>query len=119
MKLGLSLGNNLRGQKAIGSLGNVGVGAGSFDVTGPIEIYFQDSAEYQKFKNNQSFSLSFAIIDESSNAYVFSFPKVKYESLNVETEGKNNDLVAKGNWRALLDPVTGVMMRIDKLDASL
>lgn len=119
MKLGININNNLRGQKAIGSLPNIGVGAGSMDITGPIEIYFQDGSEFTKFSGNTAFSLSFVIEDEAGNAYAFSFPRVKYESLTVATEGKNNDLIAKGTWRALLDPTQSIMMRIDKLDSSL
>jgi len=119
MKLGMSIGNNLRSQKAIGSLPAIGIGAGFIDITGPIEIYFQDGAEFTKFKANTAFSLSFSLEDASGNAYVFSFPKVKYENLVANAEGRSSDIIAKGNWRAIIDPAESIMIRIDKLDSSL
>jgi hypothetical protein len=119
LKLGMNINNNLRGDKAIGSLANVNVGDGSIDLVGPIEIYFADGTEFAKFKDNTAFSLSFSIEDAAGNAYVFSFPKAKYENLDMPIEGKNNTLKVTGSWRALKDPTELNMIRIDKLDAAL
>jgi hypothetical protein len=117
LTLGLEIGNNLRGQKAIGSLANVGVGAGKLDVSGPISVYFQDKTEFDLFSAGTAFSLSFRLQDSAGNAYIFTFPRVKYESLTVAASGQNNDLLAEGQWRAILDPVTSAMVQIDKFVA--
>lgn len=119
LKLGMTLSNNLRGLKAIGSLSNIAIAGGSIDLTGPIEIYFQDAVEFVRYKNGTPFSLSFSVEDSAGNAYVFAFPKCKYENLTVAVEGKNNSIIAKGTWRALLDSTQSIMVRIDKLDSSL
>ena len=44
-KLTLSLNNNLRAQRAIGHLPNVGIALGTLDVTGSIELYLEDKTE--------------------------------------------------------------------------
>lgn len=117
LSLGMEITNNLREQKAIGSLANVGVGAGKLDVSGPISLYFQDKAEFDLFSSGAAFSLSFRLQDSAGNAYIFTFPRVKYESLTVAASGQNSDLIAEGQWRALLDPNTNTMVQIDKFVA--
>ena len=114
----MEIGNNLRGQKAIGTLGNVGVGVGKLDVTGNISVYFESKAEMDKFNNNTAFSLSFRLSDAAGNAMVYTFGKVKYENLSVTAGGENTDLVAEGTWRALLDPTFGAMIQIDTFPAA-
>ncbi len=118
LTLTLEIGNNLRGQKAIGTLGNVGVGVGKLDVTGNISVYFEDTSEMDKFNGNTAFSLSFRLQDAAGNAYIYTFPKVKYENLSVTAGGENSDLVAEGSWRALLDSTLSCMVQIDKFSAA-
>jgi len=48
---------------------------------------------------------------------IYTFGKVKYESLSVTAGGENTDLVAEGSWRALLDPTFGAMIQIDTFPA--
>lgn len=112
--LSLDISNNLRGQDAIGTLGNVGVASGTVEVTGSIELYFADGTLYQKFINNTSSSLSFRINDASLNGYVFTLPNVKYSGGKINAGGINQDVMVSLNFQALRDSVSGNTIVIDR-----
>lgn len=116
--LTIEVGNNLRGQKAIGTLGNIGVGVGKLDITGNISVFFESKSEMDKFSGNVPFSLSFRLLDANGNAMIYTFGKVKYENLSVTAGGENTDLVAEGSWRALLDTTSSSMIQIDIFPAA-
>ena len=117
LTLSLEVGNNLRGQKAIGALGNVGVGVGKLDISGSISVYFEDKTEMDKFTNNTAFSLSYRLEDAAGNAYIYTYGRVKYDALTVVAGGENTDLVAEGSWTAILDTASNSMIQIDKFAA--
>lgn len=111
--MSLELNNNLRAQEAIGTLGYVGVALGKLEITGNIELYFEDQAEYDKFLNSTAFALSFRLQDADGNYYDFTLPKVKYEEGKVTSGQIDQDLMISGKWRALYDPATSCMIQID------
>lgn len=115
--MSLDVANNLRSQKCIGSLAAVGIGVGRFEVTGSISIFFQDLVEYNKFINSTAFSLSMRAEDNTGNAYVYTFPNVKYESMSLNASGTDTDIILEGSYRGLLDTVTGCMFQLDRLPA--
>ena len=106
--------NNLRGQDGIGTLGNVGVGAGMFEVSGNINFYFADANIYQKFLNNTNTSLSFRVNDTNLNGYVITFPNVKYSDAKIDSGAGNQDVMVTMTYKALRDTVTGSTMIIDR-----
>lgn len=112
------IGNNLRGQKAIGTLGNVGIGTGKLNVSGNLSIYFEDKAEADLYTGNTSFSLSYRLRDDAGNAYIFTFGKIKYENLTSNAGGENTDVMAEGTWKAVVDPTYGSTIQIDKIAAA-
>ena len=57
-----ALTNNLRGQEAIGSLGYIGIALGRLEITGNIELYFENADEYTTFLNNQDIGSLVALI---------------------------------------------------------
>ena len=113
----LELNNNLRAQEAIGVLGNVGIALGKLDITGNIELYFEDSVEYTKFLNNSAFAMSFKLLDAAGNYYLFTLPKVKYEEGTITSGQLDQDLMVTGKWRALYDSTAGCMIQLDSNDA--
>lgn len=117
LTLSLEIGNNLRGQKAIGTLGNIGIGIGKLDISGSISVYFEDKSEMDKFTNNTSFSLSYRLEDGAGNAYIYTYGKVKYDALTVVASGENTDLLAEGSWTAILDTASNSMIQIDKFSS--
>lgn len=106
--------NNLRGQDAIGTLGNAGIGSGSFNVTGSIDMYFADAVIYQKFLNNTNSSLSFRVNDASGNGYVITFPNIIYSDAKITAGGINTDVMVNMTYTALRDTVGGQMMYVDR-----
>lgn len=113
--LKLMVDNKLRGRTAIGTLGNVSVGAGTFEVKGEIEVYLADGTMYDKFINNTASSISFSAQDGALNGYVFTVPKVKYSDAKVQAGGLDQDVVISMPFTGLMDPTTGKMLIIDRV----
>jgi len=114
----MALNNNLRGQKAIGTLGNKGVALGRCEITGNIELYFEDLVEYNSFINASYFSLGFRLADPNGTDYYdVLLPRVKYETGTVVAGGLDQDLMISGTYRAVYDASEAAMIRINKVDA--
>jgi hypothetical protein len=112
--LNLSINNNLRAQNAIGSLPHVGIALSRLEVTGEAELYFQNNDEYTKYLNATAFSMSFRVEDSTGQSYVFTLPKVKYETGEVVAGGLDQDVFQRSTIRAIRDPLTDSMIQIDK-----
>lgn len=114
----LELNNNLRGQEAIGTLGYVGIALGRLEISGNIELYFEDASEYATFLNNDDFKLEFTLQDAAGNSYAFTLPRVKYEEGTILSGQLDQDLMVNGRWRAIFDSVSSSMIQIVKTDAT-
>lgn len=112
--LSLSLNNNLRGQDAIGSLGHVGIALGRLDLTGNLNLYFENSAEYHAFLNSDKFSLEFAVQDELGQGYTFTLPRVKYSEANVTAGSVDEDLMISATYTALYDESSNCVIEIER-----
>lgn len=114
----MEINNNLRGQEAIGNLGFVGIALGRLEITGNIEMYFENMTEYSNFLNNEDFKLEFTLQDAAGNSYKFTLPRIKYEESSITSGGLDQDLMVSGSWRALYDSVTTSMIEVVKTDAT-
>jgi hypothetical protein len=112
--LALTLNNNLRAQDAIGSLDHIGIELAKLDVSGSLELYFDNGTEYQKFLSATAFSLAFRVQDATGNAYIFTFPRVKYESGEVVAGGLDQDVMLNAQMRAIRHAATNCMVQVDK-----
>lgn len=114
----LSLANNLRGVQAIGTVGNITVSPGQLEATGTMNAYFSDPTMYGKFTGDTEFSLSYEIIDESGEGYVFSFPRVTITADDLPTSGNDSDIVENMTWSAMMSASTNIApsitMQIDR-----
>ncbi len=123
MNVGFAVNNNLRGKPAIGTLGNIGVGTGVFDVTGSFSTYFEDQTLYTKFVNGTEFALYFGLHTNtttpgSSDTYIFSFPRCKIETDSGPQAGsQNQDLMEDIAYRAIYDSTALCTMSISKIKA--
>lgn len=95
--------NALRGQDALCSLGYVGIGSGTINLTGSMSVYFADKTIFDKFVANTNTSLIFSSMDGAGNGYVFSMPVVNISSYQVTAGGKDADLMAEIQFTALRD----------------
>ena len=99
----IDVNNNLRGQKAIANLGNVGIGAGGVDITGNVDIYFADGAIYDKCLADTYTSLIVSIQDAAGNGYVFTLPRVLLMSGKVVASGENQDVLVNFTYSCFSD----------------
>jgi hypothetical protein len=122
--LSMSVDNNLRGQKGLGTLGNVGLGVGDFSASGSMEVYFADGSQYDKFLNDTYTPLVLASKDTAGNGYVYSFPRVLLMNGKIVAGGKNQDVMATFDWTAFSDDNNAVAalrktMFIDRVGAAI
>lgn len=110
----IKLANNLRGQKAIGTLGNAGIGLGDVDVTGDLEAYFENSTLYDKYLANTATSLSF-VVTQDGQAYVVDVPNVKIESCRIAAGSRNQDAVLNMSYRAIRHVALNAQILIHRL----
>ena len=115
--LDFSLANNVRGLTSIGTIGNCDIGVGQVDVTGTLNAYFKDTALYTKYINGTETAISFRLTDIDGNSYVFTFPRIKFESDKQNAGSSNQDIVENIGWRAIRHLTYGCTIQIDKFDA--
>lgn len=106
--------NNNRTLPAIGYDSAIQISLGTFEVTGSINVYFENTALYTKFLNATATSLAFQV-SKGANKYVFKFPRIKFESDQDSGGGLNTDLMEQIQWRALYDSTTVGQMAIHKI----
>lgn len=99
----LDIDNSLRGQKAIGVLGNAGIGVGTFMIKGSLEVYFANGNMYDDFANDAYTSISLAVQDSAGNGYVITLPRVQLTSAKVQAGSKDADLMASFEYSAFAD----------------
>lgn len=112
--LRFEINNNLRGLKALGYLGNAGVGVGSLDVTGSFEAYFHNSELYKKWWNSEQSDLVFGVADNQGNGYLIELPKIKYREGSLNNVTKNNDPMLTLSFDAFYDGKIGRGIRITR-----
>nr|BDD45287.1 hypothetical protein 9 [bacterium] len=110
----LSINNSLRSQKAIGTLGNVGIGAGRFELTGSLTSYFENADTYNKYLNGTETSLSLRLSDASGNSYILTLPRIKFTGGSLNADSADSDVMAELEYQAIRDPNTGFTFQIDK-----
>lgn len=112
--LSLSYDNKLRELKAIGRLGSIDIRAGTIEAKATINPYLENIELLTAFLNNDSFTLAFQMTGSDGYSYVFSYPKVKFNSQDISAGAKDQDMIIKGEVQAILDPASLSMMRIDR-----
>lgn len=121
-EISFSIANNVRGVKGIGDVGNADVGVGTFEVTGSLNMHILDDSFYDRYTGDTEGALSFKIEDGDGNAYIFTFPRIKFETDTVNVGGQNDDVMENISWRAIRWANTGdnsddYTMQIDKFPA--
>jgi len=111
-----TVGNALRGKPAIGTLGNASIGAGKISVNGTMEAYFLSKSLYEKYVAGTESSLSFKV-EKNSQAYVVTFPRIKYQEDAVNAEGGDQDVMEKIGFQAIRDSSLNCTIQIDRFAA--
>jgi hypothetical protein len=116
----MNVDNNLRGQKALGTLGNIGLGQGDFKVSGSLEAYFADGSQIDKFLADTYTQLIVGSKDTAGNGYVYTLPRVLLMNAKITAGSKNQDAMVQFDYSAFADDANAVAalrktMFIDRL----
>lgn len=116
-ELSFTLNNNVRGLQAIGVLGNADLGVGNCEVTGTLNMYFQNGNIYDKYIAGTESGMSFKVQDLAGNAYIFTFPRVKFQSDAINVSGLNTDVMENLEWQAIRHATYNYTIGIDRFAA--
>lgn len=122
--ISLDIDSALRVQEALGSLGAVGLGIGTFVAKGNVTVYFANGNLYDKYANDTYTSISFYTKDRDGNGYIFTMPKVSLTGAKIVAGGRNTDLMAEFQYEALADkgnavPALRKTLIIDRVGAAI
>lgn len=112
--LSLSIGNSLRGQECVGTLGFVGVVPGRLEITGDIELYFESSSLFDKFRAATAFQLTLMVQDTENNAYIVTLPRAKYTSMEIVAGGLDQDIFASGALEGLINTAGTYQIQVSR-----
>lgn len=112
----LSLQNALSTKPVIGSKNTLQHSIGRSNLTGQITVYFESSALYEKFINENASSLEFTLDDAAGNSYTFLIPRIKYTGAALDVSGEG-PITLPLPFQALLDPTEGTNLRITRVVA--
>ena len=99
--LTFTLANNLRQSRDIGEIDPADIRSGRANVSGQIEVYFQDGDLYEKLVDRTETSFSWILEDDNNNSYVFAFPRVRLRNGRVLAGGADTDIIAQYDFQAL------------------
>lgn len=112
--LELEVNNNVRGQEAVGTLGFIGVVPGRQEINGKLELYFENSSLFDKFRATTAFALSFMVADASGKRYILTIPRAKYTSMEIVAGGLDEDIFASAEFEGLIDSTGTYQFQISR-----
>jgi hypothetical protein len=99
----LSYDNALRSQEAICELGAVGIGSGTINLTGSMEVYFANGDLFDKFASNTNIAVTISTLDNSGNGYIYTVPKANLNNVKTNAGGKDTDMMLSVEFTGLRD----------------
>lgn len=111
-KLTMEVKNNLRSRQCLGSATASDMRLGTIEITGQMDMYFNEGTNFAKFVAGTAFDFSFVMTDVAGNAYTFQFERAKFETGEVLAGGKNTDVMFTGKYRGLYDTVSGRVIQM-------
>jgi len=108
--LSLTVDNNINKASSIGVLGACALASYSLNVTGNIEIYFNNLEAYAKFQAAESFSIGLSLEDGDKNMIAINLKTCKFESLTHPVSGRDQFLMESGTFRSLRDTAGNSMV---------
>lgn len=111
----VSLTNNLRTITAVGNVGAVGAGAGECGVTGTLETYFGSNAMLAKLLAGTPSSISLRST-QNGQAVILQVPREFLTGGSPNAGQKNSDVTLPATFQGALDPTTGQMIILDRVE---
>jgi hypothetical protein len=87
----------------LGSVDPLDIRFGDFTAQGSFSCYLPDATYWTKFAAHTTTSLIITVGGSAAKKYSFSFAKVKLSKVELDNSGKNNAMIQKYNWEAMLD----------------
>ncbi len=100
--LTLEISRNLRPRHCIGSQFTHEMNYGMCDVTGTLEVYFEDNAAYQAVLNHETAAISVTLGQDANNKYTIAIPRARWTDGSVQTGGNNDDIMVRMPFRGTL-----------------
>lgn len=99
----LSINNNLRTLRELGSQDVFGIGYGGFRVSGTIVQYFQDRNLLDDYIADTRSQLGATVTDSAGNAYEFLVPLARLGAPTIVAQGQNSDVEASIPFTGIMD----------------
>ena len=112
--LTFQINNNQRTIDDVASPSVAAINEGECTVTGRLETYFGDNSRLVKLFDAVPTNLS-CRFQKDNQALIWSFPRVTFRGGDPQVTGKNQDITLPLDFRASLDPLTGVQIRLDRI----
>ncbi|MCP4149810.1 MAG: hypothetical protein GY757_18845 [bacterium] len=117
-RVNFSINNNVRGKQSIGQVGNCDVGVGKCQVTGGMDLFFQDDTYFAIYLAGTAFSFSFRATDTDGNIYIFDFPNCKFATDSAgQIGGENSDIMENTTWQAIKHATYDYTVQVSRIDA--
>jgi len=110
---------NLRQQNCIGSKFSSGVGAGRFNLTGSMTVFFETAELFNNFLDHDTISLGWTITDKEGVEYHFNIPAMKLSADAIAPGGIDQDVFETIEFTSLRDTVTDAMLIVDRFSSNV
>lgn len=111
--LTLNIDNGLEPQFVVGSSTTIRPSIGNINVTGSMQVHFENTTLMAKFINETASSLVLVLTDVDSNSYTITLPNIKYSTGQPDTSG-DGPITLSMNFIALYDSGSGTNIQIDR-----
>lgn len=115
-ELSATLENGIEPRFVVGSATTIKPSIGRSNANGQVTAYFEDSALLNKFRNETESSLRFTLGDLAGNALRITFPRIKYNGGQPDTQGQGAITLALP-IQLLYDSATGSNILVERIAA--
>lgn len=112
--LSLRIANNLRKRPVFDDPRSVQFGLGMADVTGELEVYFDDYTVYQEVYTQSSATMTFVVGLSTPSRYKIELPTMKWGDGELMPRERDNDIIVRMPFRAVYGGSTDGSIKITR-----
>jgi len=113
--LRFNLNANPRQLTAVGNKYPIGINLGSFEITGSLDVYFEDATLYTKFLDHNDSNLTVEIDSPEDDRTIITISNLKFTNAAPVGAGLNQDVMLTMEFTAKRNTTSGAMMQVDLL----
>lgn len=110
----VSVNTNPRQRGVLKSKYSKGIGKGWFDLTGTMELYFEDQTYYNDFVNHTPRIVSWSTSDTDGNVNIFTVPHLYFIDAEDAPSAGNIDIMEALDWDSDVHPTYGYTFQIER-----